>query len=180
MASIDREALLELEDAVFVRRQDTIESVASDFSQAELVETIREARQEIRDTVAHLPAAAFDPQPLDDDGEPVWSAGEVAGHLLEMMFWLQLALRQLAGEDPGGAPDEDAESRVLNREETLATLDQCDVELQRALEMADDVPAATRIRIDGLGEPGVRGLLLLHAIHEWDHADQFASLAWAV
>ncbi len=178
MASIDRDHLLELEDTVFVRRQQTIEGVASKYSEAELVETIHEARQEIRETVAMLPARAFEPQPPDEDGEPVWSAGELASHLLEMMFWLQLALQQLAGADPGGAPDEEVEARVLDRKATLALLDQCDVELERALKMASQVKRDTRIRIDGLGEPGVRGLLLLHGMHEWEHAEQFAALDW--
>lgn len=179
MASIDREHLLELEDIVFVRRQNTIEGVASEYSRADLVETIREARQSMRETIASLPAAAFELQPPDSDDEPIWSAGEVASHLYEMMLWLQLAFQQLAGNDPGGAPDEQVELQVMDRNETLATLDRCDRELERALEMADEVPGNTRIRIDGLGEPGVLGLLLLHAIHEWEHADQFAALAWS-
>lgn len=177
MASIDRGQLRDLEDAVFVRQQDTIENVASQFSQADLVETIRDARQAMRETVAGLPGAAFGPQPPDDDGEPVWSAGELASHLLEMMFWLQLALYQLAGEDPGWAPDDLVEVRVMDREETIATLDQCDRELDVALKITDKISGDPRIKINGLGEPGVHGLLLLHAIHEWDHADQFAGLA---
>jgi len=176
MASIDREYLLELEDIVFVRRQATIENVAAQYSRSELVETIHEARQEVREIVAMLPAAAFQPQPPDSDGDDVWSAGEIASHLLEMMYWLQLALLQLAGDDPGWAPDERVDVRVMDRGETLATLDQCDRELERALEMAEQVPAGTRIKIDGLGEPGVPGLLLLHAMHEWEHVDQFAAL----
>lgn len=178
MAAIEREHLLELEDIVFVRRQNTIESVASRFSQADIVETIREARRAIREVLLTLPDAAFDAQPPDDDGEPVWSAGELSCHLLEMMLWLQLALEQLAGNDPGAAPDEQVRIDVLGRSATLATLDRSDHELERALELADEVPEGRRIKINGLGEPGVRGLLLLHAIHEWEHADQFAALDW--
>jgi len=176
MAAIDPEHLLELEDIVFVRRQSTIENVASEYSLAELVETIRAARQEMRETVATLPGAAFEPQPLDSEGEPVWSAGELVSHLYEMMLWLQLAFQQLAGADPGGAPDEQTQVRILDRDETLATLDRCERELERALELANEVPGGTRIKIEGLGEPGVRGLLLLHAIHEWGHAAQLAAL----
>ncbi|MEZ4520509.1 MAG: DinB family protein [Thermomicrobiales bacterium] len=179
MASIDRDDLLDLEDAVFVRRQNTIENVASEYSQTDLVATIREARQAMRETLAGLPDAAFRPQTDEIDGDPVWSAGEIASHLLEMMYWLQLAFQQLAGEDPGGSPDEQAEVRVMDRAETRATLDICDREFERALEMAGEISGNPRIRIEGLGEPGVRGLLLLHAIHEWDHADQFAALTWS-
>ncbi len=180
MTEIDREHLLELEDIVFVRRQNTIENVASEYSRADLVDTINAARREIRDIVATLPAAAFEPQPPDADGEAIWSAGEIASHLLEMMFWLQLALQQLAGKDPGGSPDEQTELRVLDRPATLDVIRQAGRELERALEMADEAPRDTRIKIEGLGEPGVHGLLLLHAIHEWEHAEQFAALAWAL
>lgn len=180
MAAIDRDYLLELEDIVFVRRQNRIENVASEYSRDDLVDTINEARQEMREIVATLPATAFQPQSPDPDGELAWSAGEIASHLLEMMYWLQLALQQLAGRDPGGAPDEETALRVMDRSGTLEVLDQVGQELERALEMADEVPRDTRIKIDGLGEPGVQGLLLLHAIHAWEHTDQFAALGWSV
>jgi hypothetical protein len=177
LAIIDREYLLELEDAVFVRRQNTIENVASEFSRSDLVETIRGARTAMRETLVSAPASAFKAQLPDSDGEADWSAGELASHLLEMMLWLQLAFQQLAGEDPGGAPDEEVEIEVMARAETLATLDRCEREFERALEMARQVSGSPRIKIEGLGEPGVQGLLLLHAFHEWEHADQFAVLA---
>ncbi|CAN5732856.1 hypothetical protein BH23CHL2_BH23CHL2_04550 [soil metagenome] len=177
MSRLSREQLVDLEQAIFELGEGTVEESGASFSRSDLVDTIREARSAMRDTVCNLPDPAFGSQLSNEEGDREWSAGEIVGHITESMLWLQFALRRLAGEEPEGAPADKLGVIVRDRNATLSLLDRADRELELALLLANQIDDGPRTHIDWLGDVGVRGLLLLHAMHEWEHANQIADLS---
>lgn len=172
MPVVSRERLVELEAQIFEQGQRTVEEAASEFSRADLIETIRAARRSLRETLHSLPDSAFEAQPPNEAGEPEWSAGEIVAHLTQSMLRFQFGLRRMAGENLEGEPTGAPELAVLDRAATLALLDRADREFDHALAMAENIDDSSRTELGPLGSLGPRGLLLLHAMHEWDHAGQ--------
>ncbi len=178
MAPVTRYRLRELESAM-ASDSLVIERAAAEFSRDDLIRSIQQARQSMRDAINALPASAFDPQPPNAAGDPVWSAGEIVSHICDAMLWLQFALARLAGDDPQGDPEDRPVSQVLERPATHELLERADRELALALLAAVGISDDARTPVGALGDLGVRGLLLLHAMHEWNHAEQLADLLHA-
>jgi hypothetical protein len=172
---IDPETLRGLEERIFGSGQGSVESAAAEFQRVALEQTIREPRRAMRTAIGALPDRAFDAQPTGPEGEAVWSAGEVVGHIAESMLWLEFALTRLSGGDPT-APLDMPGVIVRDRAESLATLELADRVLGRNLASTTALSDEPRMDIEGLGTLGVRGLLLLHAMHEVEHAGQLAAL----
>lgn len=177
MPEVSRERLAELQAEIFEQGQKTVEEAASEFPRADLIETIRAARRSLRETLHSLPDSAFEAQPPNEAGEPEWSAGEIVAHLTQSMLRFQFGLRRMAGENPEGKPADAPELAVLDRSATLALLDRADREFDHALALAENIDDSSRTELGPLGSFGPRGLLLLHAMHEWDHTGQAAALA---
>jgi hypothetical protein len=171
LAGIDPETLRELEKSIFERGQGSVEEAADRFPRADLETTIREARATTRSMLDELPEHAFEAQPLGSAGETVWSAGEIVGHLAEAMLWFEFALTRLAGCD-AAVPADMPGVIMRDRAGSLATLEFADRVLDRNLATAATLSDVPRMDIEGLGTLGERGLLLLHAMHEVEHALQ--------
>jgi hypothetical protein len=175
MNAINGRALRAIEGRIFERGEGGVEDAAAAYSLDQLLMTIRAARARSRASVATLPELAFHTQPVAAAGDAVWSAGEIIGHLAESMLWFGFALERLAGRDPD-TPVDIPTVCVRDRAATLALLDEADRLLDKNLASAAKLPDEARVDLGGLGTPGVRGLLLLHAMHEAGHADQLRAL----
>lgn len=180
MSTIAVEDLMHVSERVFGTRESTLESEAADMEVADLKHTVLVIRRVLASAAVALPEFAYEAQPDDPDGNDVWSAGEVVSHIAGTMIWTDANLRKIRGEEE--LPPNDqllpyTEVKVRSKDESLQALEVADQELQRILDdIPDDVDTARTIDHDTFGEVGVKGWLLLTALHEGDHAMQLREL----
>lgn len=142
-----------------------------------------ETRGALRESLLALPDAAFEPQPADADGNPVWSAGEVITHCNMAVLALggrALSIFDVTFEDSTGVLAEYTELRPLSREEALIAVDALDMEAFIATIPDDADPLAANQEPHRIhGNVPAKGWLMYVAIHEADHVGQFGELAAA-
>ncbi len=181
MSTISVEELMQVTERVFAQRKSTLEDEAAGMSVADLKQTVRATRTMLVDTAAALPDSAYERQPDDLDGNDIWSAGEIASHIAGTMIWTDANLRKINGLDPL-TPNDDvtayAEVKVRDKTEALRALEIAGIELERILDgIPDDIDTSKTIDFETFGTVGVKGWLLLTALHESDHANQLRELS---
>lgn len=180
MSTITIEALMQVTERVFARRESTLEDEAADMSLDDLKETVRTIRQSLTAAASGLPESAYERQPDDVDGNDVWSAGEIASHIAGTMIWTDANIRRITGQPERLPPDDVkryADVRVRSKSDALDALKVADRELARILDsIPADADTSARIDDDTFGNVGVKGWLLLTALHEGDHANQLREL----
>ena len=180
MSAIAVEELMRIAESVFAKRESTLEDEAADVSLSDLKQTVRSIRRMLSSTAAALPESAYERQPDDVDGNDVWSAGEVVSHIAGTMIWTDSNIRNITGRPEIEPPDDIsqyADVRVRDKAESLEALAVADRELNRILDgIPEDVDTSSRIDHDTFGTVGVKGWLLLTALHEGDHANQLREL----
>jgi hypothetical protein len=180
MSTIAVDDLMQVAERVFGTRESTLEGEADDKSVPELKQTVLAVRRMLTSKAARLPETAYERQPDDVDGGDVWSAGEIASHIAGTMIWTDANLRRITGR-PERLPSEDLKSaadvRVRSKDEAQEILAIADRELDRILDdIQDNVATSARIDHDTFGNVGVKGWLLLTALHEGEHANQMREL----
>ena len=172
--------LMQSAQRIFVQREASLESEAADRSVEDLKQTVIAVRRMLKAAATGLPESAYERQPDDVDGSDVWSAGEVISHIAETMIWTDANITKITGQAENLPSDEikqHSEMRVRTKEESLAALDAADRELNRILDgIAEDIDTSATIDHDTFGTVGVKGWLLLTALHEGDHANQLREL----
>jgi hypothetical protein len=151
----------------------------------DLAATILDRRARLRAVVVAAPEASFAPQPDNEQGQEVWSAGQCALHLVEAQYDVsEPAIVALAS--PGGVdrfvqppPARDIPSpAVLGREAVLPRIDAATPDFERLL---DSIPrdadlTATIADHRYFGTINLQAILLITAWHEQGHAAQIARL----
>jgi DinB superfamily len=180
LSTISVDELMRVTERVFVKRETTLEEEAAGMSLANLKDTVRATRRMLIDTAKSLPDAAYERQADDLDGNDVWSAGEIASHIAGTTIWTDANLRKINGLEalpPTSEITQFAEVEVRSKSESLRALDVAEMELERILDgIADDLDTSRTIDLDTFGTVGVKGWLLLTALHEGDHANQLREL----
>ena len=179
------ERLVEIGQAFFAAQQ-TGESWVCEPSIDDLAATILERRERLREVVATAPDTSFGPQPPDADGNPVWTAGQCADHIVNAQYGAcETAIIALI--TPGGfaafeqplPSDEVPAPPALDRAAALARLDRATPDYERLL---DGIPrdADLSVTIDNhryFGAINLKAILLISAWHEQGHAAQIERLA---
>lgn len=182
MSTLGIEDLMHVGARVFGARESTLEEEASDMSIEDLKSTVRAIRRMFNAAAAGLPESAYERQPDDADGNDVWSAGEIVGHITAMTLWTEANIHKLTGQQEIPPPSEAAafaEVKVRSKGETLRALDAAESALTRMLDaISEDVDTRRTIEDDTFGSVGVKGWLLLTALHEGDHTGQLRELAY--
>jgi DinB superfamily len=165
------------ENSVY-RGQPILEETSRGVSLDELRERVVRVRQEMVDSTASLPPTAFETQPLDADGNPIWSAGEVVTHCNGVLMRFVEQAGGMIGIDAPTWSDEQAasgEQRALDKAAAVAAADLIDLSGWLAaipsgadLESSVDHPA--------FGKLSGRAWLHFIAVHEANHVEQLEEL----
>jgi len=166
---------------VFRARATTMIEEAQRYSLADLEATLLQLRAEMREQLLGLPDAAFDAQPGNADGKPVWSAGQVIGHVRDaQMNTFLRACRRAAGLPSGPvAPSggKNLEYDLQTRAQSLAILDESDRDVAQTIDALAGADLERLVEDEKMGLCGLRDMLLFLAIHDDDHLWQLRALA---
>lgn len=175
MATIGHDELRGLARQCFMTRDLTLEDAGRRYDVPTLQATVLELREAMRAALVALPDHAFEGRSTGE-GEEHWAAGQVIAHIANASSF---AATQLAP--------------ALGFELAIpATYDISDTpDRSQALAIADAVLASTRdffaalpadldlertLANERFGDLGLRGYLMLTAIHDGDHLGQLARL----
>jgi hypothetical protein len=160
------------------RGQPILDETSRGLSLDELRERVIRMRREMVDLATSLPAGAFEAQPADAGGEPVWSAGEVVTHCNGVLMRFAERAATMMNVDPPTWTAEQAasgEQRALDQDATVAAAGLIDLSGWLAaipagadLESSVDHPA--------LGTLSGRAWLHFMAVHEANHVEQLEEL----
>ena len=151
----------------------------------DLAATVLHRREQLRAVVAAAPGASFEAQPDNDAGEPVWSAGQLADHVVNAQYGACepaiIALISTDGRSTFEQPlpaDEVPAPPLVGRDAALARLVRSTRDYERLL---DAVPrhADLTLTLDHryFGTINLKATLLICAWHEQSHAAQIERLA---
>jgi hypothetical protein len=160
------------------RGQPILAETAQGKSLAELCGEALQMRRALAATVGTLPDSAFDSQPADDAGNPVWSAGEVITHCNGVLMRFAERAAAMMAIDPPTWSDAQAasgEQRALNRDAAIAAAGIIDLsEWFAAIPQDADLDTATDH--PALGKISGRVWLQFMAVHEANHTEQLEEL----
>jgi hypothetical protein len=177
MARLTDEMLQTTARRVFAMRETTLDEAASDVGIDDFAVTLNDLRQRIRATVQSLPDTAFTEQQAGE-GEEVWAAGQVITHLSNALQRMSGNVTALLGREPsGGAAQMLDMSQRPDRDQTLSTLERSTAQLSDFLSgIPRDGDFSTRQQHERFGSIGVKGWLMLMALHEEGHLRQLQEL----
>jgi hypothetical protein len=168
---------------VFRERRTTLDLEAAPFTIDDLRLALGVIRLGMRTEVEWLPLAAYEAQPAGSSGNEVWTAGQVVNHIgntqIGLTGWLHQALGLAAADTEHplvNLTDED-EPGLLTREQSIHVLDVAERELELMFDAIPDcLDDGMRARHPAFGIAGVKGGLLMMAIHEHEHLSQLIDL----
>jgi uncharacterized damage-inducible protein DinB len=157
-----------------------LQAQAAKLAPAELVERVRVAMGQLRESLLAVPAARFDERPAAGD----WSANEVMAHVVTAgARFAERIVGVLDGRPPGGAVPDVLERGVPEHtaEDWWSTFAPARERLFARVLSAD--PAAHPERViehPFFGELSWREALLFLRVHDLDHAGQLQKIAAAL
>lgn len=176
-------SLRAIQQRVFEQRLSTLETEAAPYSLDDLRLVFGVTRLGLRSEVEWLPDHAFEARDPDPDGNEIWSAGQIVNYIGHTQIGLTAWLLGLMDVEPPAGPHPltdltDVERPgLLTREQSLHVLDVADRELETLFDAipidAKLIKQATHPRF---GRAGVKGSVLMMAIHENNHLHQLMSL----
>lgn len=168
---------------VFRDRQSTLDQEAEPYSLDDLRLALGVVRLGMRSEIEWLPDAAFEDRGVDRHGNEIWTAGQVVNHIgytqIGLTAWLHQSLGLLPSDEPHPLVDlTDAdEPGRLTREQSLHVLDVAEQTLETMFDAVPDcLSPGMRARHPAFGSTGVKGGLLMMAIHEHEHLEQLIDL----
>lgn len=178
MAFLTDDQLDDVAGRVFARRESTLEAEGQALPRQDLTETILRVRHRMITTIESLPPEAFEPQPVDAEGNEVWSAGQIVSHICTSQLRFTENIGQLVEYsmelDTGELDKED----MLSMTDTRETIKTATVILRQTLRAIPEDADLTQVRAtERFGELSVKGWMMLAAIHEHAHVKQLKSLA---
>ena len=180
---LDSSSLKAIQQRVFGQQLSTLEAEAAPHSLDNLRLVFGVTRLGLRSEVEWLPDGAFEAQTPDPDGNEIWSAGQIVNHIghtqIGLTAWL-LGLMDVAspaGPHPLTDLTDVEQPGLLTREQSLHVLDVADRELETLFDVipveANLIKQAAHPRF---GRAGVKGSVLMMAIHENNHLHQIMAL----
>lgn len=170
---------------VFGTRESTLAREASAYQVEDLVGANQAVRRIMRSTIETLPSATFDSQPADDEGNEVWSAGQVISHVAGSVFWIDGNIKRITGE-PSREPAKDLAAlgskitetpKLLDRGDSLNALDYSAREFGRLIkQLPEDGNFDQPVESKHFGLVSIKGWLLFDLIHHHDHVKQLNEL----
>jgi uncharacterized damage-inducible protein DinB len=178
MAALTDSELDAIAGKVFAKRESTLEEEGQAVPRKDLFATVSRVRHRLNTALESLPEPAFEPQPDDENGNEVWSAGQIISHICasQKSFTENIARLVSFPYDPDTSELE--QENMLSIVDARMAIKTATVLLQqtlRSIPEADDL--TTTAEHERFGTLGVRGWLMLVAIHEHSHVKQFNSLA---
>lgn len=180
---LDSTQLRAARNRVFRERISTLDEEAEPYSLDDLRLALGVIRVGMRSEMEWLSDRAFEQQPAGSNGKDVWSAGQVVNHVahaqIGMTSWLQEALVVEPSPDPHPLTDlTDASAPgLLSREQALHALDVADRELEALFDrVPEQIEPSARASHPVFGDAGIKGGLLVMAIHEDSHLEQLIDL----
>jgi hypothetical protein len=178
------ERLSSIGQAFFVA-QHTGERWECDANIDDLAATILHRREQLRAVVVAAPEDSFGPQPDNEQGEPVWSAGQLADHVVNAQYGVcEPALIALFTPDSGLTfeqplpADEVPAPPFLSRSAALERLDRATPDYERLLDgIPRDADLTPTLDHRYFGTINLKATLLICAWHEQSHAAQIERLA---
>jgi hypothetical protein len=169
----------------FFAAQQTGEVWECDASIDDLAATILHRREQLREVVTTAPDASFESQPDNEQGEPVWSAGQLADHVVNAQYGACepaiIALMTPNGWAAFEQPlpvDEVPAPPVLSRAAALQRLDKATPDYERLLDgIPRDADLTPTLDHRYFGTINLKAILLISAWHEQGHAAQIERLA---
>jgi hypothetical protein len=169
----------------FFAAQTTGDVWECDASIDDLAATMLHRREALRAVVVGAPEASFEPQPDNEHGDPVWSAGQLADHVVNAQYGACepaiIALITPDGRATFEQPlpaDEVPAPPMVNREAALDRLDRATPDYERLLDaIPRDADLTRTLEHRYFGTINLKAILLISAWHEQGHAAQIERLA---
>ncbi len=177
---LESQVLAQARITVFVDRRATLDELGSEYSLAELKETILLAWEDIRQLIQTLPDAAFERQADDIDGNDVWSAGQVISHLCDVdvrtqQFWKELFQVEMPPIPPKLVTY--AGVNPLTRAQSIEALTFLDSSVAVLIDRVDSANDLDRTAThEAFGTAALKGALLITCIHLDDHVGQLREM----
>lgn len=176
MAILDEATLDSIAARVFGQRSMTLEEAGQELALADLKETVLHIRGQMRAELDTLSDAAFERQPDDDEGREVWSAGQIISHICAAQAGMSPKVAQLL-ELESVEQTTVPETAIPDRSESIQALEQATSILRDVVNtVPDELDVVRTFEHERFGTLGVRGWLVLTAIHEHGHVRQLRSL----
>ena len=152
----------------------------------DLAATILHRREQLRAAVVAAPEANFAPQPDNEQGEPVWSAGQLADHVVNAQYGVcEPAIIALITPDGGAIFEQPLPAAevpappFLSRAAALERLDRATLDYERPLDgIPRDADLAPTLDHRYFGTINLKATMLICAWHEQGHAAQIERLAY--
>lgn len=175
MAAIARDELRDLARQCFMTRELTLEDAGRRYEVPALQATVLELREAMRATLASLPDHAFERR-ATGEGEEQWAAGQVIAHIANASAFAATQLAPALGFELATPASYDI-TEIPDRAQALAI---ADAVLAGTRDFFAALPAdldlERTLANERFGDLGLRGYLMLTAIHDGDHLGQLARL----
>ena len=148
------------------------------LSLSDIGESMAATRAALAAAVENASDSAFEAQPANEEGEEVWSVGQIVGHCNGALLGIGGSAIGLIGIDLGPPPAElqaTSESKIMSRDEALAAVNAVDTREFFAM-IPDDENLDTTDTHDFFGTVSGRSWLYFMAMHEAEHVEQIKSL----
>jgi uncharacterized damage-inducible protein DinB len=178
MAALTDSELEAIAERVFAKRESTLEDEGRAVPRKDLFGTVSRVRHRMNIALESLPESAFEPQPEDENGNEVWSAGQIISHICASQKSFTENIARLVTMPYEQELEELEQANMLpmvDARKAIKTATVLQQQTLRAIPEDDDLSATAEH--ERFGTLGVRGWLMLVAIHEHSHVKQLNSLA---
>lgn len=178
MAALTDSELEAIAERVFVKRESTLEDEGQAVPRKELFGTVSRVRHRLNTALEGLPEPAFEPQTDDVNDNEVWSAGQIISHICasQKSFTENIARLVSFPYDPDTSElEQEGRLSIVDARKAIKTATLLQQQILRAIPEDDDL--TTTAEHERFGTLGVKGWLMLVAIHEHSHVKQLNSLA---
>lgn len=173
--------LRQISTRVFAEHKSTLKDEADNYSFEDLRDTALLARKMYVDTLGKLPDSAFEAQPADEEGNEVWSAGQVSSHLSGTSLWVENSIRELLGmtqREQSADLEPLTGTQLLSREDSIKAMELANRDFNALLdELPDEIDENATKQHDYFGTMSVKSWLLMDVLHAGQHVEQIKALA---
>jgi hypothetical protein len=127
-------------------------------------------------TIETLPEAAWEPRSSGED-ETSWNAGQIILHLANAQSSLVAGVRQLVDQPAGDTTRYELTTDIAAMDAIGVFHDMTAEARELFASIPEDADLTRTVETDRLGSLGIKGWLLIMAIHEADHLGQLKSLS---
>jgi hypothetical protein len=160
----------------FRLRETTLDDAAAEIPVVDFAETMTALRERIHRALLELPESAFTDQQAGE-GEQVWAAGQVVAHLANSLQAMRPYVDRLLDVETAEEPRMLDMSELPSRTQAVRILERSTPELQRFLAgIPQHADFDRRDEHPRFGSMGIKGWLIMIALHEEGHLRQLQAL----